>query len=185
MDHHWTSNLNATQKQTKIEHPTYMHISKYKQYNNIYNKLKRIMKIKYYSNFLEYNKYNMKKTWEILQRAIGKQHNKSNFPQTFKIENEQITDQVKIAESFNKYFSSIDIKSSENVPKSNKHYSEYLANPITNSMLLEPVEPSHIFEIVNKLKPKTSCGHDQISFKMIKDTIQNIAIPLLHIINRS
>ena len=131
-----------------------MHISKYKQYNNLYNKLKRIMKIKYYSNFLEYNKHNMKKTWEILQKAIGKQHNKSNFPKTFKIENEQITDQVKIAESFNKYFSSIGIKTSENVPKSNKHYSEYLTNPITNSMFLEPVEPSHIFEIVNKLNQK-------------------------------
>ena len=52
-------------------------------------------------------------------------------------------------------------------------------------MFLEPVEPSHIFEIVNQLKPKTSCGHDQISSKMIKDTIQNIAIPLSHIINRS
>ena len=165
----------------KFEHPTYMHISKYKQYNN----LKRIMKIKYYSNFLEYNKHNMKKTWEFLQKAIGKQHNKSNFPQTFKIENDQITDQVKIAESFNKYFSSIGIKTSENVPKANKHYSEYLTNPITNSMFLEPVEPSHIFEIVNKLKPKTSCGHDQISSKMIKDTIKNIAIPLSHIINRS
>ena len=123
----------------------------------------------------------MKKTWEILQKAIGKQHNKSNFPQTFKIENEQITDQVKIAESFNKYLH----KTSENVPKSNKHYSEYLTNPITNIMFLEPVEPSNIFEIVNKLKPKTSCGHDQISSKMIKDTIQNIAIPLSHIINRS
>ena len=64
----------------------------------------------------------------ILQKAIGKQHNKSNFPQTFKIENEQITNQVKIAESFNKYFLSIGIKTSENVPKSNKHYSEYLTN---------------------------------------------------------
>ena len=52
-------------------------------------------------------------------------------------------------------------------------------------MFLEPVEPSHIFEIVNKLKPKTSCGHDQISSKMIKDTIQNIAIPLSHIINKT
>ena len=49
-------------------------------------------------------------------------------------------------------------------------------------MFLEPVEPSHIFEIVNKLKQKTSCGHDQISSKMIKDMIQNIVIPLSHII---
>ena len=35
LDHHWTSNLNATQNtnysKKKIEHPTYMHISKYKQ----------------------------------------------------------------------------------------------------------------------------------------------------------
>ena len=77
------------------------------------------------------------------------------------------------------------MKMYQKVPKSNKHYSKYLTNPITNSMFLEPVEPSHIFEIVNKLKPKSSCGHDQISSKMIKDTIQNIAILLSHIINRS
>ena len=35
----------------------------------------------------------MKQTWKLLHQAIGKQNDKSNFPQSFKINDETITDQ--------------------------------------------------------------------------------------------
>ena len=143
------------------------------------------MKKKYFHYSLEVNKHNIKNTWDILRKAIGKRNNKSNFPQTFSLENESVSDQSKIAEAFNNYFSKIGKLTSQNVPNSPKHYTDYLTNPVLNSIFIEPIEPSKLIDIVNKMKPKTSSGHDEISTKMIKQTINHIILPLTHIVNKS
>ena len=44
---------------------------------------------------------------------------------------------------------------------------------------------SCIIETANKLKPKLSSGHDEISTKLLQETISEIIIPITHIINRS
>ena len=41
-------------------------------------------------------------------------------------------------------------------------------------MYLEPILETDIINIVNKLKPKTSSGQDEISTKLIKLVINNI-----------
>jgi hypothetical protein len=169
----------------KLRHPTDKNIKIYKTYINCYNKVKKQMKKNYLQYSLEVNKHNMKNTWDILRKVIGKQNNKSNFPQTFLIDNKTVSDQSKIAEGFNNYFSKIGKSTSQNVPNSHTHYTDYLGNPVMNSIFIEPVEPSNLIDIVNKMKPKTSSGHDEISTKMIKQTINHIILPLTHIINKS
>ena len=42
-----------------------------------------------------------------------------------------------------------------------------------------------ILKTVKLMKPKTSQGHDHISTKLLKETIDLILIPLTHIINQS
>ena len=143
------------------------------------------MKSTYFKNILDINKHDIKKTWQILKSAIGKQNDKSCFPQSFCIDNNIVSSKNKISESFNNYFAKIGITTSQNVPKSSKCYSEYLKNPIPNSMFLESIEHSHVLDIVHKLKPKISCGHDDISTKLVKETIAYIIEPLTHIINLS
>jgi len=46
-------------------------IERYKTYINIDNKLKRTVKIYYYKNMLNENKFNMKKMWTILKYKIN------------------------------------------------------------------------------------------------------------------
>ncbi len=50
---------------------------------------------------------------------------------------------------------------------------------------MNPVTPLEIQNIVNSLKPKISKGFDDISIKTVKETINNIAVPLAHIFNSS
>jgi len=50
---------------------------------------------------------------------------------------------------------------------------------------LEPLEPDQVLEIANKLKPKLSAGHDEISSKLLQESIEYIKYPLTHIINGS
>ena len=52
-------------------------------------------------------------------------------------------------------------------------------------MYIEPVTPSVVLNVTLKLKSKLSCGHDEISSKLLKQTIINIITPLTHIINIS
>jgi hypothetical protein len=136
---------------------------------------------------LETNKNNMKNLWTILKQAIGKQRNKSNFPSTFTINNKQVSVKSEITESFNNYFSNIGIATSQNIPKSKQSYTNYLNRSIgiSNSIFIEPVDSSYIIETANKLKPKLSSGHDEISTKLLKETLLEIIIPITHIINRS
>ena len=125
----------------KLSKPTDENIKCYKNYLNLFNKTKRELKRNYYSHLLEVNKNNMKNTWSVLKQAMGKQNNKSNLPQTFKINNKSISGETEITNSFNKYFSKIGKTTSENVPKTQKHY---LKTPQINSIFLETVEPDQV-----------------------------------------
>jgi hypothetical protein len=116
---------------------------------------------------------------------MGNNNNKSSIAQTFNINNTNVTDKTEIAEAFNNYFSKIGETTSQSVPKSKKNYSDFLKNPLTNSMFLEPIDTSHVIEAANKLKPKFSTGHDDISTKLLKETIHIIKSPITHIINTS
>jgi hypothetical protein len=107
------------------------------------------------------------------------------LPQTFKIDNKYISGETDITNSFNKYFSKIGKTTSENVPKTYKKVNDYLKIPQINSIFLETIEPDQVLEITNKLKPKLSTGHDEISSKLLQESIEYIKYPLTHIINRS
>ena len=60
-----------------------------------------------------------------------------------------------------------------------------MKTPLINSIFLETIETYHVIEIACKLKPKISSGQDEISTKLLKETIEYIKYPLTHIINRS
>ena len=169
----------------KLVNPTEQNLTRYKIYNNIYNKLRRQLKINYYTYLLEENKFNIKKTWASLNKAIGREKDKAKFPDIFQINNQHETDKTKIAEGFNKYFSDIGLTTSQNVAVSPHNFTHYLPNAVPHSMYIEPVTPSMVLNVTLKLKSKLSCGHDEISYKLLKQTIINIIIPLTHIINIS
>ena len=92
----------------KLHEPTETNILKYKLFNNLHNKLVRIMKISYFKTACEENKH---KCWSILRHTIGKMNDKTSYPQTFTINNISITDKMQIAEGFNNLFSKIGLQS--------------------------------------------------------------------------
>ena len=48
-----------------------------------------------------------------------------------------------------------------------------------------PVAPDNLISSALTLKPKISYGHDNISNKLLKETMIDIALPLSHIFNLS
>ena len=165
--------------------PTVINIQMYQNYNRIFNKLKRVIKIKYYNDIIEENKLNMKKMWMILNKTIGKQNDKSSFPAYFNIDGACVSDKLEIAEGFNKYFSHIGLKTGQNVPATPHNFMHYLPQSIGDSIFIEPITTDTVISTADKLKPKLSSGHDDISSKLLKETISIISEPLTHIINVS
>jgi hypothetical protein len=81
-------------------------------YINVYNTLKSIIKIEYYRNMLNENKFNIKKSWTILKQAIDQSNDKSNFSHSVCINSLNITEKLKIAEEFNNYYITIGLQTS-------------------------------------------------------------------------
>ena len=96
---------------------------------------------------------------------------KSSLQKKFKTDNNSETDKS-IANNFNEYFANIGPKTSQNIP-------------ISKSMFLDPVDMFKVVVTTNKLKIKTSSGYDEISTKLLNETIHKINIPLTHIIKQS
>jgi hypothetical protein len=127
----------------------------------------------------------MKQTWSILRKAINKQNDKSSFPQHFLINNRLNSNKDQAAHAFNKYYSKIGLDTSANIPVTQSEFSKYMPDPTLDSMVLENVDLNHITKVTKQLKPKSSYGHDQISTKLLKESINNIGEPITYIINRS
>ena len=168
----------------KLNKPTEENLNNYKKYNREYNKLKRLVKSTYYTEKIEEHKHDMKKTWTILKEAINKHQNNSSLPNMFNLNNELTTDTNQIAHAFNEFFSNIGQKVSQDVPKTNKTFTEYLRKH-PNNIFLNPVTKYDIIKITNTLKPKTSSGYDELSTKLLKHIINEIIDPITHIINQS
>ena len=60
-----------------------------------------------------------------------------------------------------------------------------MPNPSNRSFFLGPVAPSDVLSYAHKIQNKISSGHDDISSKLMKITINIIIEPLTHIINQS
>ncbi len=127
----------------------------------------------------------MKQTWKILTTAMNKASIKPSLPEHFDVNDDKISDKQEIVDKFNTFFASIGSDISHGVPLTAKPYTDYLPHAHHRSMFLDPITPQDTIDITSKLKNKTSRGHDNISSKLAKQTINQIVVPLTHIINQS
>ena len=159
-------------------------INDYNIYRNLYNRLIRIAKATHYSEQIEQHRGNISKTWTILNKLLGKNHDKSN-PQIFNINNIQTEDKSKISNAFCSYFTDIGNQCAASIGPASKQFNEYLIGNCSKSLFLHPTDKRDVIRIINELKPKHSCGHDGLSSKLVKDLKNEIALPLSIMINTS
>ncbi len=169
----------------KMKNPTNANIERYLTYTRIYKKIHRLAKRNFYEEQLENAKHDTKETWTILRKAMNKTKNTIPVPEFFTIDNMKVTDKHEIVNAFNGFFAKIGSEISKNVPTTQTPFSDFLPNPHNTSMFLDPLIPQDTIDITSKLKPKTSKGHDNITTKLVKQSIECIATPLTHIIYQS
>ena len=149
-------------------------------------KLKRWpRRARYFNLELELNKNNLKKTWEILRQAIHKQNNRPTIPDTFIINGKSNSNISEIAEEFNNSFVNIGEQTAKNLPQPTNSFSDYLNGNYAANLFMFPTCEAEILHTTTNLKASTSEGYDNVSTKLLKQTVKEVATPLAHIVNLS
>jgi len=79
-------------------------LNAYKQYKNLFEKIKKISKKNYYSNRIKNSKGDIKKTWDVIKEIIGNKNCKPNsLPTQIVINNKEYVSNDKISEKFNSF----------------------------------------------------------------------------------
>ena len=115
--------------------------------------------------------------WDFVKRKINETKNKNDK----KIDYQNNISQTEcIAESFNKFFSSISSKLAKEIKKPKIKYKLPEAN--TSTIFIDPTNCDEILKLISEMK-ETAGGIDGINTKVLKTLSNYIIIPLEHIVN--
>jgi len=126
-----------------------------KRENNAFKKkvknITRKAKTDYFKAAFDRNKNNMRRTWSLIKKISG---SKVNCTTVKKIvwNNIELTNELDIAESFNKYFSSIATDLANDLPYNNRDPTAYLPQACVPSMFLTPLTVPQCSQIIKSLK---------------------------------
>ena len=155
-------------------------------YNRILRQNIRLAKKTYYHKCFENFKHDIKSTWTTLKEILNKNHKIDKIPKYFLINDLPESDPTIVVNKFNTYFTEIGprLASTLSFP-ANKSYRDYLNNPTYNHFEFSEINKQKVIEIIDKLKPKSSCGIDRLSNKLLKLIKIEISESLTLIINQS
>ena len=143
-----------------ITTPTEENKLTYTTYNNKLNAIKRKTERDYFSNQLEINKSDMKKSWKIMKSVIGNKRKLNQTNKRFIINNNIIENELRIANQFNNYFVSIGPTLAAIQLTTNLDPLHFLQNN-TNSMAIRHIEYIEVINIINSIN-NSSPGWDRI-----------------------
>lgn len=155
-------------------------------YNRILRQNIRNAKKLYYSTC--FNKFtdDMKKTWDNIKDILNKSKSKKDYPEYFKINEQEETNSVNIANAFNDYFLTIGKTLADSIiTPQNVSYKNFLQNPSDKNFKFELTNVDEVIKVIDKLKAKTSRGIDGISNKLLKSIKKEIAPCITKLINNS
>ena len=164
----------------KVKCPSESNVEKFKQYNKLYNKLRRCAKKIYYDQQFKYFAQNSKQTWAVIRKVIGSNKQKDQLPNFFKQNGQLIYDTMEIANGFNNFFAGIGPKLASDIEPSDINFESFLGNPNPTSFEFSKISEIDILYICRQLKPKMSSGADFISTKLLQQIAPIIITPLQH-----
>ena len=174
-------------KITKQDSPNYNKLStNLHTYQAILNKNIRMAKALYYTERFDKFRNDIKKTWSTIKGILHKSNGKKEFPKFFKHNDTKIFDDQAVANHFNYFFANIGPKLSQSIEyDGNKNVDTYLETKIMSTFNFETVTGDDIMKITKEIAPKTSCGHDNLSTKLLKQVAPYISLTLALILNQS
>ena len=158
---------------------------RYKNYRKVFKSLAKSAENLYYEEMFNIKTHSIKQLWANLNTvcSISKHKVKQNINK-IKINNTEVNNIEDICNHFNDYFSTIGSSLAKNFPVTTD-YKKYCVPAITQSIYLTPVTAEEIIRMVTGFKINKSPGPDDISPRILKLVIDEIADALAHLYNLS
>ena len=154
------------------------------KYKNVLRQTLKNEEKNYYETQFLSKANDARKTWKIINSLLNK-NSKKEVPCLFKINNTNTSDSKEIVNAFNKFFVEIGPRLAEKISPPKLFHSVNSTSFIKDSMVIFPVDPQEIYNIIQSLKNTTACGVDQIPISVIKSVSKSISSPLASLINHS
>ena len=152
--------------------------------NDIVNQI-RISKKNYYQQCFTENSKNMRKNWIGIKSIINIKSTVKGQPTAINVNDKLTSDPTIIANSFNKYFSSIAKTLQEKIHHNGEDFSKFLKHPNENNFFIKPTDQTEILFIIDSLQCNKATGPHSIPTDILQLIKFNICTPLCEIINLS
>ena len=156
--------------------------NEYRAYRATLRKNIREAKRVYFIRKFKNCKNDIRKTWSVINDTLTTKSKANNYNE-FIFDNKKITNPDEIAQRFNDYFINIGQSLSDQIHPEHS-YNHYLSNQTSTNIIFHHVNDDHILNIINKLKNKSSFGHDKIYNKLIKQSKEVLIKPLTLLVNQ-
>jgi hypothetical protein len=155
-------------------------------YNRILKQNIRLAKKTYYHSCFENFKDDIKKTWSAINSILNRSKNKKDISENFLVNNEYTSNAECISNAFNEFFINIGQDISQNiVVPQNRSFDEYLSPPIRQKFSFKCITKETVLKVIDNFKPKSSCGLDGLSNKLLKTLKYELSECLTLVINQS
>ena len=157
----------------------------YKNYKNLFEKLKRKAKQHHYTKLISKYKNDSKKTWQVLKEITGKMKlNRNNFPKMIKAINKNLHNEKEIAREFNHFFTTIGPKLAAKIPKVKKSFKNYLT-PVDTEIENNELTFGEFEKAFKSLQRNKAAGIDDINSNVVLDNFNGLQKPLFKIFKKS
>ena len=158
---------------------------RYFNYKKVLTQIKRVEKKEFYAKLFTKIGNNTKSLWSVLNGLINKSKNKHSITNICDEKGNVVSDKGKVSEMFNHHFVNAGIRVQSNIKKGVERHTDYLKYKYKSELLFNSTNEIEIYNIVQNMKAKTSCGYDLISNCFLKEIITSIREPLSCIFNKS
>ena len=155
----------------------------YKRCKNKLNNLIKETKQEYFRDKLS-NAKNSKESWRTINELLNKKPKTSEIKE-LDINGQLITDDDKIAEAFNQYFSTIGSTLSDKITDNCTDPMNFVTPLDCSIFNFTSITLQETIGALNEIKTKKSPGLDGISIRLLKDASNIVAGPLVNIFNVS
>ena len=152
--------------------------------NRVIRDIKKSKK-KYYSEFFEINKMNIKKTWSGIREIVNIWNSITPKITQLNINGKIIENPKAVANQLNNFFVNVGLITESSIPRSeNISPLKFLKQRNQLDFFLAHVSHNEVIEIINSLENK-STGPASIPVKLLKLIPDLIIVPLCNLINLS
>ena len=159
-----------------------------KLYNLFRNRVSRELKKskkRYYSEYFEENKMNIKKIWSGIREIVNIRNSKSHKITQLKVGGKTIINSKDVSEKLNEFFVNVGPTTESSIPKSqNISALKFMKQRNQYEFIIAHVSNEEVLDIINSLTNKSS-GLVSIPIKLLKLIRDLILVPLCNIINVS